>query len=307
MKVLLIWLWKMWQFHLQNLLQINEISQIYAFDVFEETFKIKNDKIIYSTKLEDFDNLDYDFVDIVAPTKFHYNYLEKYIKLNKNIFVEKPIVSNLEELEKINQIIKESHYTGKIWVGFIERFNVVSKEIKNIINLNGYPYLIEFFRYNPSSNRITDTDISTDLMIHDIDLLSYLTPNQKYNFIWNSSKNHSSIVMLESENTQILLSANSITQQKIREIKVYYEDKTIIWDLLNSSVKILYKPSIYNSEKWQDLNITYMVNEKILPKSNQLKEELDEFISIIQGWNYINLSDIKSSQESINILNKLSK
>lgn len=297
----------MWQFHLQNLLQINEISQIYAFDVFEETFKIKNDKIIYSTKLEDFDNLDYDFVDIVAPTKFHYNYLEKYIKLNKNIFVEKPIVSNLEELEKINQIIKESHYTGKIWVGFIERFNVVSKEIKNIINLNGYPYLIEFFRYNPSSNRITDTDISTDLMIHDIDLLSYLTPNQKYNFIWNSSKNHSSIVMLESENTQILLSANSITQQKIREIKVYYEDKTIIWDLLNSSVKILYKPSIYNSEKWQDLNITYMVNEKILPKSNQLKEELDEFINIIQGWVYINLSDIKSSHESICILNKLKK
>lgn len=297
----------MWQFHLQNLLQIDEIEQIYAFDIFEETFKIKNNKIIYSTKLENFDNMDYNFVDIVAPTKFHYNYLEKYIKLNKNIFVEKPIVSNLEELEKIDELIKSSNYTWKIWVWFIERFNVVSKEIKNNINNFWSPYLMEFFRYNPSSDRITDTDISTDLMIHDIDLLSYLTPSEKYNFIWNSSKNHSSIVTLESKNTQVLLSANSITQQKIREIKIYYEDKTIIWDLLNSNIKILYKPSIYNSEKWQDLNITYMVNEKILPKSNQLKEELEEFISIIKWWNYINLSDIKSSHESISILNKLRK
>lgn len=307
MKVLLIWLGKMWQFHLQNLLQINEITQVYAFDLFEETFKIKNDKIIYSTKLEDFDNLDYDFVDIVAPTKFHYNYLEKYIKLNKNIFVEKPIVSNLEELEKIEEIIKQTNYNWKIWVWFIERFNVISKFLKDYIKNNWEPRQIEIFRYNPWSDRIWDTDVTTDLMIHDIDLVNYFFNDSKIDIKWKNVENSSSIVLLKVNNSNITLSANRITQQKIRQIKFYYDELTIVGDLILAKIELFHKPSEYLTKKWQDLSITYMLEEKVLTKNNQLKEEIEEFISIVSWWNYKNLWTFNSWKNSIKILNLLTK
>jgi predicted dehydrogenase len=50
-------------------------------------------------------------VDIVAPTKFHYFYLEKFVKLNKNIFIEKPIVVDKSELDKLDKIINKFNYT----------------------------------------------------------------------------------------------------------------------------------------------------------------------------------------------------
>ncbi len=307
MKVLLIWLGKMWQFHLQNLVQIKDVSKIYAFDVSTETFKIKNEKIEYSTNFEDFDDKDFDFVDIVAPTGFHYNYLEKYIKLNKNIFVEKPIVSSLEEIEKIEKLINETNYSKKIWVGFIERFNVVSKFLKEKCIELWCPKQIEFFRCNPGSDRIWDVDVTTDLMIHDLDLVNYFFDWKDFEIAWKNIESYSSTVLLKINNTNITLSANRITQQKIRKVKFYYDDQTIIWDLLSAKVDIYHKPSKYFSETWTDLNISYLIDEKYLQKTNQLKEELKEFTSIVNGWNFKNLSDFKAWKNSIYTLNKLVK
>jgi predicted dehydrogenase len=101
----------MGQFHLKNLLEIKKIKKIYAFDISEKTFKIKDSKINYSTKIKSFDDKNVDFVDIVAPTQFHFDYLKKYIKQNKNIFIEKPIVSNIDEMKKIEKTIEKENYT----------------------------------------------------------------------------------------------------------------------------------------------------------------------------------------------------
>lgn len=312
MKVLLIWLGKMWQFHLKNLLSIDKVTKVYAFDIMTENFKIKDDKIVYVSNLDDLTHLgknitieDIDFIDIVAPTKFHKNYLDIFIKNNKNIFVEKPMVSNLEELNKISSLINNTWYDKKIWVGFIERYNVVVKMIKEKISKMWEPRLIEFFRYNPWSDRIMDTDVTSDLMIHDIDLLSYFFNWNPTDIQWKNIDNESSTVLAKNGNTNIMLSANRITQQKIRQIKVYYQDITIIWDLILWKVEIFHKPSKYLSNKGQDLDIAFMLEEKILTKTNQLREELVEFIDIIEWWEYKNLSNLKSSKQSMEILHQL--
>jgi len=314
MKVLLIWLGKMWQFHLQNLLNIEKVSKIYAFDIMVENFKIQNEKIIYINNLDDLEYLwnkitisDIDFVDIVAPTKFHKSYLEIFIKNNKNIFVEKPMVSTFEELDHIDKLIKKSNYSWKIWVWFIERFNCVSKFFKDKIKEKWEPKQIEIFRYNPWSDRIWDVDVTTDLMIHDLDLVNYFFDWKNIELKWKNIHNDSSTVLLKANKTNITLSANRITQQKIREIKFYYDDITITWDLMLAKINLYHKPSEYLSTKGQDLSITYMLEEKILLKTNQLKEELEEFIDIINWWKYKNLSNYSAWKNSINILNKLTK
>ncbi len=312
MKVLLIWLGKMWQFHLNNLLQIKKISKIYAFDIDTKNFKLKNDKVVYINNIDDLKNIswevsisDIDFVDIVAPTKFHKTYLEIFIKNNKNIFVEKPIVSNYEEIVEIDSLIKKYDYKWHIAVWFIERFNVISKFLKSEIKNSWEPKLIEIFRYNPWSDRIWDTDVTTDLMIHDLDLVNYFFDSKKFEIKWKNIENSSSTVLLKIDNTNITLSANRITQQKIREIKFYYEDRTIIWDLMTWKVDIYHKPSKYFSKAWVDMNISYMIDEKYLQKTNQLKEELEEYVNAIDWWVFENLSDFEAGKNSIEILKKL--
>ncbi len=305
MKVLLIWLGKMGQFHLQNLLNINSIEHIYAFDVFPETFKISSTKITYSTQLEDFDTKDFDFVDIVAPTKFHSLYLEKYIRMKKNIFVEKPIVGNKEEIEKLEAIIQQEDYNGKIGVGFIERFNVVSKFLKEELTKRGNPEQIEFFRYNPASTRIWDTGVTEDLMIHDIDLVQAFFENTPIHVVWKNINSDTATALLKADTTNIILSANRITQQKIREIKIYYQDVTIIWDLILWKIEFFHKPETYLSQKWQDLSISYLVDERVLIKNNQLKEELEEFCTIIHGWERKNVADYASSVNGFRVLENI--
>lgn len=314
MKVLLIWLGKMWQFHLQNLLQIQAIKEIYAFDIMVENFKIQDEKIKYLNNLDDLKQLwwnssidNIDFVNIVAPTQFHKSYLDIFIKNNKNIFVEKPMVSNLEEFNKIQTLIEKTNYNKNICVWFIERFNVVSKQFKKYISDFWEPKQIEIFRYNPWSDRVADVNVTTDLMIHDIDLVNYFFDNKKVNIIWKNAQNESSTVLLKVWDTDITLWANRITQQKIRQIKFYYKDKTIIWDLILWKIELFHKPSTYLSNKWQDLDITYMLEEKILPKTNQLKEELEEFIAKINWGKCENISTIQSSQLNMEILNNLVK
>lgn len=314
MKVLLIWLGKMWQFHLQNLIQINKISKVYAFDVMKGNYKIQNEKIVYLDNIDDVSNLEnnvkidsIDFVDIVAPTQFHKSYLEIFIKNNKNIFIEKPMVSNYEELQYIEKLIKNTNYTWKIWVWFIERFNVVSKFLKQQIKNKWEPKLIEIFRYNPWSDRIWDTDVTTDLMIHDLDLVNYFFDWGNIQINWKNIDNESSTVLLKVKETNITLSANRITQQKIRKIKFYYDELTIIWDLMSWKIDMYHKPEKYMVENWVNLNISYMIDEKYLFKTNQLKEELEEFTEVVSWWEYKNLSDFNAWKNSIYTLNELLK
>lgn len=307
MNILLVWLGKMGQFHLQNLLQIPTVDRIYAFDIFENTFKIKNDKIIYSTVLEDFDNIDIDFVDIVSPTKFHFSYLERYIKQNKNIFIEKPFVSNIEEMNAIEHLVNTTNYSWKIGIWFIERYNVVSKFLKETIKKRWDPKQVEIFRYNPWSNRIADSDVTTDLMIHDLDLLNYFFRWEPLSVVGKNISIDSSTVLLKVKDTSITLSSNRITQQKIRQIKFFYDDVTIVGDFMLAKLDFYHKPSEYLSEKGQDLSITYLLEERILMKNNQLKDELEEFCEITQGWSYKILSNYLDGKKSIAILNILNQ
>ena len=304
MKVLLIWLWKMWQFHLNNLIQIDEVDEIYAFDVNKESFKNDNSKIKYFDNIDDVDTSNIDFVDIASPTQFHFEYLKKYIIEWKNILVEKPLVSTIEQTNEIESLVLSSKYKWKIAVWLIERFSLIAKEIKNIINLNWAPRQIEIFRYNPWSWRIQWTDVSTDLMIHDIDLLKYLTGhNLEVN--WRVICDDSSVVVWKTWDTNIVIWANRITQQKIRQVKIYYDDKTIVWDLMLSKLDIYHKPEKYLSSGWNDLDIAYMIEEKIIAKSNQLKFEIEDFIKYIKTWKRDIIADLWDWLSAMKILDKI--
>jgi predicted dehydrogenase len=103
---------------------------------------------------------------IVTPTKSHFEIAIDLIKEGKDIFIEKPITENYEHAT----VIIEEALKNKIifQVGLIERYNPV---VVSLFEQLKTPLFIKAERTSPYLGRATDTDVTFDLMIHDLDLI----------------------------------------------------------------------------------------------------------------------------------------
>ena len=62
-----------------------------------------------------------DVVDIVTPTISHFECAAKALKKCRHVFIEKPIVTTLDEARELIKIAAEANV--KVQVGHVERFN----------------------------------------------------------------------------------------------------------------------------------------------------------------------------------------
>jgi hypothetical protein len=113
-----------------------------------------------------------DAVVICTPTVTHGDYIKLAAAHVKHIFVEKPLAATLEEAREIAAFAKSNSLN--IQVGFIERFNPAVQALQVVLGKSERLISLDFTRTNKVSARITDVDVITDLMIHDIDLALYL-------------------------------------------------------------------------------------------------------------------------------------
>ena len=101
------------------------------------------------------------------------------MRSNKNIFVEKPLAMNAEELQEI--VSEYENYKGLLMVGFNRRFSPISVKIKKELGNTGEP-LVMNFRVNAGFiplNHWTQTEAGGGRIIgeicHFIDLMQYFT------------------------------------------------------------------------------------------------------------------------------------
>ena len=73
-------------------------------------------------------------VHICSNNQSHFSYIKKFIFLNKNIIVEKPLINSQKEHQNINKIIKKNK--KKILVNYTDLFNPFFPIIKKIFNSN---------------------------------------------------------------------------------------------------------------------------------------------------------------------------
>lgn len=124
----------------------------------------------YGTKpfssLQEFaDNVD--AASVVCPTIFHYE-TGMYL-LSKGIpcLIEKPLAVTKSDCETLIKTAKEANVIMQ--VGHIELFNPAVTVLFNLLKeQKPVIYKASAFRMSPASGRITDVDVTEDLMIHDI-------------------------------------------------------------------------------------------------------------------------------------------
>jgi predicted dehydrogenase len=218
-----------------------------------------------------------DAVVIVTPTSLHYEVGSFFISNHIHAFIEKPITSTSSEAEKLVQLAKSKNVTLK--VGHIERFNPAWLSVRSSIK---EPLFVEARRISPFPERIKDSDIIIDMMIHDIDLVldlikSPVTGLKAIGMKVLTDRYDMAQARLEFENGSVSsITASRVSPSKFRKLRVFEKDRYFSMDFLNRSSSIT---DVVNDAGKKTLK----VSKPEAVNTDSLQMELLDFFSAVKG------------------------
>lgn len=237
-----------------------------------------------------FDNDKINTIFIATRHDSHAKFVIEGIKNNKNIFVEKPLAINENELNEIEQAIKDYNFNKVLLVGFNRRFSKPFREIKRFFSDTKEPLLIHY-RVNagfiPLNHWIQDNSQGGRIIgeaCHFIDTMVFLTGSLPKSVFAESIK---------SNNTQ---TKNDDTVSII----IKFEDGSVgnLLYLANgdSSVPKEYC-EVYGGGRTATMNnfkeVVFYKNNKIIKKKFDGRkghnEEISHFVSLCKGQDIVNL------------------
>jgi len=227
------------KFHVQQLLNINNINLVGVFDT--NLHAIQKLDVISENHV--FNNLDdllkrCDAVSIVTPTETHFDVASNALNAGCHILIEKPISSDVGDAEKIIQLAKNKKL--KVQVGHIERFSpVFRKYLKN----NPKPIFIESHRLAPFNVRGTDVAVVLDLMIHDLDLLLNVVDSKIVDIRASGASVISDLIDLASARITFAngvvanVTASRISNQQMRKMRLFEKKSYTTLDFGEQTLK----------------------------------------------------------------------
>jgi len=254
---------------------------------------------------------------LATPPSINFSLLKKFIKFQKNIFIEKPGLKTLNEINKIKKI-----KNNKILMfGYIYTFNNNIKFIKKFVKNknNGKILYLNFQRQNLGPIR-NDVNVSYDLSSHDLSILYFLF-NRLPKKINNNSytilkKNISDISNLSFKLKNFFVDINNswLNPDKVRRITIITEKKMLLFDEINldHKIKIFNKYANYPkisefNNKFFDKKAKIYEGKSYSPKVKQndiLKDELKYFFHCIKKKEKP-ITDITFATNILKSLNKI--
>ena len=274
MNILFVGLGSIGQRHLRNLKKIYPRSKIFAYRrIFKTPFlnnfnKVKNFdlkskyKINYIKSLNNLKKYNLKAAFICSPSKFHIDESIKIANQNINLFIEKPLGSNLKNIGKLLKIVKNKRVNT--FIGFQLRFSPIIIKLKKILESKNYgdlnqilihhgEHIKNFHKYEDykklyaSKKELGGGVILTQ--IHEIDYFLYLFEKYKILKINKFSEQVSkleinvddtliSTILLKKNKKKILCNIN-LNYYEIpnkRSIILIYENKKITADLVKQQI-----------------------------------------------------------------------
>lgn len=286
-KVALIGLGSMGQNHYRVLKSLNGFELTALCDIkqtreYDEPFYTDLDTML--------DQADFEAAVIVVPTFLHKEVAIKCLQKGKHLFIEKPVASSVEEANEILQVANKMN--ARVCVGYIERFNPVVEELKKELQ-DKEIYSIGITRVGPFPPRIADVGILTDLSVHDIDLIRFISNRDiKNTSIFKSQKIHNhhednAILSFELEDEIVAsITTNWLTPFRKRTIEVatkdaYYEANLMEQDLTEYSA--------------YQKNNSYVIRKCMVKKEEPLIREHKAFRKFVKTGDSHGLSSIEDS------------
>jgi predicted dehydrogenase len=115
----------------------------------------------------------FDAAIVATPTQFHHAVVMELLERGKHVLVEKPIAVTNAEAEEM--VATAAARELVLQVGHVERFNPAWMRVRSQLH---NPRFIAARRLAPYTCRSTDVGVVLDLMIHDLDLVLNLVPEE---------------------------------------------------------------------------------------------------------------------------------
>ena len=227
--------------HIRLLKEIKEFDLIGFYDTNPENSKkitIEFGISSFSSAKELIDSSD--SIDVVTPTKYHFEYAKMAIEKGKHLFVEKPITATIDEAQKLVKLAERKDI--KVQVGHVERFNPAFTAIQKDCN---NPMFIEAHRLAEFNPRGTDVPVVHDLMIHDIDIVLSIVKSEVKSIYASgvsiiSDTPDIANARIEFENGCVAnLTASRISLKSMRKTRIFQKDAYISIDFLEKKAELI--------------------------------------------------------------------
>lgn len=224
-----------------------------------------------------------DAVVICTPTVTHSDYLRQVADHVRHIFVEKPLSHDLATTVADACLAEERKLN--VQVGFIERFNPAVQQLKRVLDGSEQVISTDFTRTNKLSARITDVDVVTDLMIHDIDLALYLNGPVRtvsaHGLVDGKMIVYASALLSHENGRFSRIEASRITEKKMRRIQATCIDMFVDCELLRKEL-LINRQSEVQQQNGGPYTISSIEQAIEVPPQEALLIELQTFVALCQ-------------------------
>lgn len=227
-----------------------------------------------------------DMVSVASSSTSHAEIGEFFLKNGVSCLIEKPLAMTEGECLRLINAAKKSG--AKLMVGHIERFNPAILKLTELLKKDKGIYAFEARRLSKASNRIADTDVVEDLMVHDIEVVLSLVPSKVKKVSAQNVKTLDSqggdfvLAQIVFENgTLASFVASRISNSKIRTLEVSTTSAFYKADYAEQSLQKFMQgrnPALNTDD---DYAVDVSIERLMLRSANQLANEQEHFVDCV--------------------------
>jgi len=182
---------------------------------------------------------DVDAVVIAAPTLYHHALALRSLERGFHTFIEKPVTATYDEALEL--ISKAATTDRVVQVGHVERFNPA---VQSLAPYHIEPLFIEGHRLATFKPRAIDVSVVHDLMIHDIDLLLWMTKSAVVDVqatgvaVLTDTPDICNARITFASGCVANLTASRISVKPMRKLRIFQRDTYLSLDLGEGSVEM---------------------------------------------------------------------
>lgn len=217
-----------------------------------------------------------DAVTIAASTQAHFELGKLFLNSGIAVNLEKPLAATLSQARELVELAQRKKTL--LCTGHIERFNPSLRHLKSLLKT---PLHLDLIRHTGFRARGADVSVLHDLLIHDLDLIHWLTGSEVVSLkaaavkvlqpTWDAVE-----VWMELANgAQAHLTASRVSSVPRRQVRVLQASEVITVDSSQGSLEVVSKTGKAEEPlKFQNLQVE---------KADALQAETDAFVNAAMG------------------------
>ena len=281
--------------HLKTYKNLQGVELVGVYDIFPEA----REKAAEMFGIKAFSSLEevaasVDAVSVVTTSVTHADVGEFFLNRGIHCMMEKPLATTEEGCKRLIDAAAKNNVT--LLVGHIEQFNPAVEQMHKILHDTTKIRSLTAQRMSAASGRITDVDVSMDLMIHDAEIILSLVQSPIKNIQAAAvttpdhpeGKDYITALLTFENGVTANITASRITQARVRTLTVTTDTNYIDMDFINQSINVHSQGRMpyVNQDSipdWMNYGLKGSVEQLFIPTNQPLSAELSHFLSCVRG------------------------